>query len=530
MKYKSELIKDIVETRGHEKSSLHYESECIEPWIEEVKGAYPKLCDYEGEWLNYMVENPIGSFPYETITANPTATVSNVVPYRYKNAILKGQTLVNQINTITETNQRYVDFSLKYIDITKKQLFIFNSSENVDEIGILNAIKEDWNSVNPSVGGVKSGKVIITPNPLAPHGDIRIRCNNSTVIPTVTVMVIEYREGMENWDIPYFEGMQSVKVPVLKTTGKNTFNIKNKGAERTGWYSIPLESPFNGEIYVKGDNSLPSDFRVNILANKNEHTISNDKVKGGYTSYYQNLTNIEFHCRSLSIQANSRGSLDDLIVNGNIVIELGGEPYKSNILTVNEEVELRGIGSGSNRVEDELDCLTGEVTERIGEVVYTEKEDWYHYLDNEFDDSILFSCTSLKIGDVNDSSMKINFISDTFTPSHQIYTQNIIGSYIQRGSLFIRVKKEWLTTPDVYGLKQYLQVNPITIQFPLDTESIKTVDLTIVNQDDETLNKIKPLEGTMNIKVSGNPVNPIGVFEVPVEAITQNLSSFIEEE
>ena len=34
-------------------------------------------------------------------------------------------------------------------------------------------------------------------------------------------MIIEYQEGMENWDIPYFEGMQSVKMPVLTTTGKN---------------------------------------------------------------------------------------------------------------------------------------------------------------------------------------------------------------------------------------------------------------------------------------------------------------------
>ena len=37
MKYQSELIKDILEERGHEKSSLHYESECIETWIEENK-------------------------------------------------------------------------------------------------------------------------------------------------------------------------------------------------------------------------------------------------------------------------------------------------------------------------------------------------------------------------------------------------------------------------------------------------------------------------------------------------------------
>lgn len=38
MKYESELIKEIVETRGHDKSSIHYESECIEKWIKEVEG------------------------------------------------------------------------------------------------------------------------------------------------------------------------------------------------------------------------------------------------------------------------------------------------------------------------------------------------------------------------------------------------------------------------------------------------------------------------------------------------------------
>ena len=43
MKYQSEIIKEIIETRGHEKSSLHKESECIETSVEETKGSYPKL-------------------------------------------------------------------------------------------------------------------------------------------------------------------------------------------------------------------------------------------------------------------------------------------------------------------------------------------------------------------------------------------------------------------------------------------------------------------------------------------------------
>lgn len=35
------------------------------------------------------------------------------------------------------------------------------------------------------------------------------------------LMILEYQDGMENWDIPYFEGMESVKSPVVKMVGKN---------------------------------------------------------------------------------------------------------------------------------------------------------------------------------------------------------------------------------------------------------------------------------------------------------------------
>ena len=54
MKYQSEIIKEIIDTGGHKKSSLHYESECIESWVDEHKGSYPKLCDYQSEWLSYI--------------------------------------------------------------------------------------------------------------------------------------------------------------------------------------------------------------------------------------------------------------------------------------------------------------------------------------------------------------------------------------------------------------------------------------------------------------------------------------------
>ena len=64
----------------------------------------------------------------------------------------------------------------------------------------------------------------------------------------------------------------------------------------------------------------------------------------------------------------------------------------------------------------------------------------------------------------------------------------------------------------------------------LAQEVVKTVELSIQDHDGNTLSKIKPIEGTMHITTSGTPINPVASLEVPVEAITQNLSSFIEEE
>lgn len=70
MKFEAEIIKEIVDSRGHTKTSIHYQSECVEEWVKEVEGAYPKLCDYRPEWLNYSNENKIGEIPVEAITQN----------------------------------------------------------------------------------------------------------------------------------------------------------------------------------------------------------------------------------------------------------------------------------------------------------------------------------------------------------------------------------------------------------------------------------------------------------------------------
>ena len=128
----------------------------------------------------------------------------------------------------------------------------------------------------------------------------------------------------------------------------------------------------------------------------------------------------------------SHGSLFNQIMLCNTMEEARSayEPYKSNILTVNEDVTMRSNGS----VCDELDLLTGKLTQRIDE-------------------------------------------------DGEVLTQEVV----------------------------------------------KPVDLNVEDQDGNTLTIIKPIEGTMHISTSSNGLKPTFSGEVPVEATTQNLASFIEE-
>lgn len=189
--------------------------------------------------------------------------------------------------------------------------------------------------------------------------------------------IIEYQDGIENWDIPYFEGMQSVKMPVLRTSGKNLFNInifKNESDE----YEFPYEK---WKMQLKPNTTY--------IANSSFTRPNNDKTN--YDSYgailngSKQIEQLYLYHWNLNLSfVNKIFTTDDtgVIYLGaykgdcpynvwdmvEMQIEEGStatsyEPYKSNILTVNEDITLRSNGD----VCDELNLLTGRLTQRIDE-------------------------------------------------------------------------------------------------------------------------------------------------------------------
>ena len=186
-------------------------------------------------------------------------TIENSNTGEIKSAILKGQTLVNLLNfnSITSNGSKEGDivtvsangntsawlgtqiYLSRAIERGKKYIVMWNNLEYTHshangKIGVIQVLttntstnrdlkleqtgNDDKNyvifSCNDDNGDLNKVKIAIQANTWATE-----EANNTTIVKGLKVL--EYQEGMENWDIPYFEGMQSVQMPVLTTSNED---------------------------------------------------------------------------------------------------------------------------------------------------------------------------------------------------------------------------------------------------------------------------------------------------------------------
>ena len=316
-----------------------------------------------------------------------------------------------------------------------------------------------------------------------------LRCQNGHARGAIKIkdfMVIEYQEGMENWDIPYFEGMQSVKMPVLKTTGKNILNENICEWEQGSIGGINGElSNANNRIRTKefipiqnakfvtqtlGKMALRFyDVNKNFIysATFNGFIKSGDVFSVPSNAYY--LKTVVAKNSDELIVPNDITSMKSMIEYNTVMSDY--EPHKSNILSCNEPVELRGIGD----VRDTLDLTKSEdnLVEAIGEVVLDGSEDERIGIVSEFDNVIRFTIKSV----VGKTSGKV--ASDKFTyADNNLDTEHIrLDASSPNGILQMYISKNRLPSANVDGFKEYLRLNPVTIQYQLNEKAIKTVDL-----------------------------------------------------
>lgn len=340
--------------------------------------------------VDYAVKTAIGEFNYldyegQHITANYS------IEGHTKSAILKGNTLVNLIKFkscssfisyndgtaifTTPTGAGNLTFSVMFKPSTK---YIFKANFKCDgdwnttiRMDLFPDTYEEFKGFTPTPTPTNYYFTFTTPSDISTLESFRIYVptGGSGTATVSDIMILEYQEGMENWDIPYFEGMQSVKMPVLTTTGKNLCGRMESGS-LTQTEGMPGEHP--GRIrtvdYIKIDSSYWVSTETSAVLGLRYY--DNNKKCIGYPTITMsantpvNITNIPSGSKYLKFTV-----VDITDVNYKIYLTKEKhttgeyEPFKSNILTVNEDVTLRSNGD----ICDELNLLTGQLTQRIGE-------------------------------------------------------------------------------------------------------------------------------------------------------------------
>lgn len=266
--------------------------------------------------------------------------------------------------------------------------------------------------------------------------------------------------------------LKSVKMPVLTTTGENLIDSEIIA----GWLNTS-----NGEI-----NNLTS---TTTCATKDLIKVKPATQYSVYKEYNKRVLYAQFNEKQefinfgtythngfttdsnavyvrLFFETPVNEELKVMLYEGGYNSNISYEPYKSNILSTSEGIELRGIGD----VVDTLDCLTGEVVERIGEI-NTASMDTSYFSGYALEPSGLYRMTiNIENLDVNGLIKCDKLPVVSFTDSWNL-PYECIATYV--GGILLYLKD----TPDVESFVNKAIGLDLIIQYGKAQNSIKTVDL-----------------------------------------------------
>lgn len=481
---------------------------------------HKSLHDTNNSNVDYAVKTAIGEFNYldyegQHITAN------NSIEGHARSAILKGNTLVNH-------------YKIRGQEVDDEKIWANNTVSSLYSEGIY-FIKN--NTPHRITIGVYQIEPTIYADILYLEGDSYLKVElednrffyqflckfsdgwTSEDDLSRAVTILQYQEGMENWDIPYFEGMQSVRMPVLTTTGKNLLDVGIARNETINGITYNLDD--DGLVTVNGTSTHISDFYLygsisptgkSFYLPKGEYIIGEKivsanvffriKKQNGTTGtifldngkYYDVKEDVEVYGVVLRVESGKtvNGSAKFQLEKG--IISSSFEEHKSNILSTSSDLELRGIGE----VKDELNLLTGELTQHIEEVVLDGSENW------DADSNLYFTSINKKVlnNEVTSNYLQRQRFVDFFGNSELIGVScQDLGAYSR---IYIRINANYTKEETI----QYLQRNPLTVQYALATESVKTVDLSdnvVYSYDGTTHYSCSSEEGslvpTLSVKV-----------------------------
>lgn len=337
---------------------------------------------------------------------------------------------------------------------------------------------------------------------------------------------IDTGEILDSFDRTKNLELVSVKMPVLQTMGKNLFD----GIVKENDYVTIVEYDGKRCVSITARNDLDGLFEfttpipcmkgltLSYMIQSGNYCmirpVFEDGTFGnqigswmGFPEWTRTSYEIPQNSKRLRgfVTSSSGNTMTAYLELTTIQIEEGSnatshESYKTNILHTPEEIVLKGIGD----VKDELNCLTGQVTECIGEYQITGEEEWVFvqgakrleiqnpkFMPNAISGG--FACDKLEPKQGNNLSLYSTMGTYYIGYTSNNYIRIILGNDIA----FLSQGIEWLKT------------NKPTIQYTLATPTIKTVDLSIVDQDSNVLEKMNSFNDTTHVITSSDTIPPI---------------------
>ena len=293
---------------------------------------------------------------------------------------------------------------------------------------------------------------------------------------------------------PYFTGICDSKMPILRNVGENLFDPNNTLPDNLNYFynsnnqnqltthaqmlscAIPVTKGKTYSFYFNHDEVplkvhksavFPTFKSGGLGGNGYRHdvrtiTASMDGYFGIMFCYTEdgNTDNWTKVARDWKKQLKLT-----IVEAGNVNAHV---PYESNILRTSEEIVLREV----NGVQDTYNPLTGEYVKRTGEIVLDGSENWG--VGSLIGDTMRFGLTAQghKIKTSSDGLCdKIPYIKWNSEDVEHVRADGTTPY----GRINVWIKTGRLSTADTQGFKQWLQQNPLTVQYELAEPEITFV-------------------------------------------------------
>ena len=454
------------------------------------------LSDKKEDMMTPIIEN--SSSMFKVGQGDNVDYSENVVDGAYESCVLKGKSLVNILKTPVQTlsggdsgwkrlnprwslkaNTKY--FALYFVDSntlngTIKDVFKYGDDQTTWGIDVV------------PIGGVGVFKRTFTLSSEVTEYNCYTD-TSTTGSANVKCVLLEYQEGMENWDFPYFEGLCDVKSPILTNVGKNLFDKSKVKREKyqnynisNGAFSITDHSNYKVTDYIRVKPNTPY---VSInLGDGAYYTINKKPIKTTICKAGNFTTPNEAYYVVLNMPITQD---EDVVRFEEAPLSTTYEPHKSNTVTFSTDddktIVLRSLPNG---VCDTLNVETGKYVQRIGEVVFDGSNDEVMWFNTGWTNGECVACywNVNAMGLPNKKVGTQNMVCDSFSTAMSsivntggIVTREGIWGEVSSSVMYISIKKTKLTELNVTGFRQWASQNPITVQYELETPIVTTIDI-----------------------------------------------------